>query len=193
VDKTLAFTLPVLAGTGRADLKTADQLFPLVYEQLRNLARKRMTDEKVGHTLQATALVHEVYLRLAGSDKVLWSDKTQFFFAAAEAMRRILIDYARARGQLKRGGGRRKMPLNVLDLASETQIPQILALDEAVLRLEDMSPTVAAVVRLRFYAGLSIDETAEPLGLSARTVKREWTYARARLARDLGEDSPRRR
>jgi len=167
--------------------KTANELFPLVYEQLRILARRRMEDEKAGHTLQPTALVHEVFLRLAGRKEALWSDKTQFFFAAAEAMRRILIDHARARGQLKRGGGRRRMPLNVLDLASEAQISQILALDEAILRLEEISPTVAAVVRLRFYAGLSIDETAEALGISARTVKREWTYARARLARELAD------
>ena len=173
--KITAIAGSVRAAARPADLKTAEDLFPLVYEQLRSLARKRMADERAGHTLQATALVHEVYLRLAGNEKARWSDKTQFFFAAAEAMRRILIDYARARGQLKRGGGRRKMPLNVLDLASEAQIPQILALDEAVLRLEEMSPTVAAVVRLRFYAGLSIDEPADALGLSPRTVKREWT------------------
>jgi len=166
--------------------KSAGELFPLVYEQLRHLARRRMSDEKNGHTLQATALVHEVYLRLSGG-QACWSDRTQFFFAAAEAMRRILIDHARSRGQLKRGGGRRRLPLNVLDLASEDQIPEILALDEALLRLEETSPTVAAVVCLRFYAGLSIDETAEALGISPRTVKREWTYARAKLARELGD------
>jgi len=151
------------------------------------LARRRLCGEKDGHTLQATALVHEVYLRLSGGS-ACWSDRTQFFFAAAEAMRRILIDHARSRGQLKRGGGRRRLPLNVLDLASEERIPEILALDEALLRLEQMSPTVAAVVRLRFFGGLSIDETAETLGISPRTVKREWTYAKARLARELRDD-----
>jgi RNA polymerase sigma factor (TIGR02999 family) len=167
--------------------QSASKLFPLVYEQLRNLARQRMADERDGHTLQATALVHEAYLRLAGRGPANWSSRTQFFFAAAEAMRRILIDHARARGQLKRGGGNARMPLNVLDLAADEQIPQILALDEAILRLEQSSPTVAAVVRLRFYAGLSVEETAEALGISARTVKREWTYARATLHRELGE------
>jgi RNA polymerase sigma factor (TIGR02999 family) len=167
--------------------QAANQLFPLVYEQLRNLARQRMHDERDGHTLDATALVHEVYLRMAAREQGNWSSRTQFFFAAAEAMRRILIDHARARGQLKRGGGKPRMPLNVLDLAAEDQIPQILALDEAILRLEQSSPTVAAVVRLRFYAGLSVEETAEALGISPRTVKREWTYARATLHRELGE------
>lgn len=169
-----------------ADDKTPGELFHLVYDQLRHLARRRMNDEKSGHTLQATALVHEAYLRIAGNGEARWSDKTQFFFAAAEAMRRILIDHARARGQLKRGGGRKRLPLNVVDLAAEEQIPQILALDEAVSRLEQLSPTVAAVVRLRFYAGLSVEETAETLGISPRTVKREWTYGRAILHRELG-------
>ena len=146
--------------------KTPGELFHQVYDQLRHLARRRMSDEKAGHTLQATALVHEAYLRIAGNGEARWSNKSQFFFAAAEAMRRILIDHARARGQIKRGGRRKRLPLNVLDLAAEEQIPQILALDEAILRLEEMSPTVAAVVRLRFYAGLSVEETADTLNAS---------------------------
>jgi len=167
---------------------TASKLFPLVYEQLRNLAHRRMNDEREGHTLEATALVHEVYLRMAARNRANWSGRSQFFLAAAEAMRRILIDHARARGQLKRGGGKVRMPLNVLDLAAEDQIPQILALDEAILRLEEMSPEVAAVVHLRFYAGLSVEETAAALGISPRTVKREWTYGRAILHRELGDN-----
>lgn len=171
----------------RSQCRTANELFPLVYDQLRHIARRRMSDEKVAHTLQPTALVHEVYLRLSANGEAIWSDKTQFFFAAAEAMRRILIDYARARGQTKRGGGRLRLSLNILDLAYEAQIPEILAVDEVLLRLEEMSPTVAAVVRLRFYAGLKVEETAAALGISERTVRREWTYARARLARELGD------
>ena len=137
----------------------AGKLFPLVYEHLKHLARQRMAEERAGHTLQATALVHEAYMRLAGGDgAAAWSGRSQFFFAAAEAMRRILIDHARAHGNLKRGGGRRRLPLNsVLDLAADEQFPEILALDDAVLRLEKVSDSAAAVVRLRFYAGLSIE------------------------------------
>jgi RNA polymerase sigma factor (TIGR02999 family) len=174
--------------------EAAQRLLPLVYEQLKQLARQRMSEERSGHTLQATALVHEAYVRLVGADSALpWADRSQFFFAAAEAMRRILIDHARARGTSKRGGkGRQRVPLsNVLDLAaaSEEQIPQILSLDEAVSRLQKLSESVAAVVRLRFYAGLSIEETAAAMGVSTRTVQREWTYARAWLARELACDA----
>jgi RNA polymerase sigma factor (TIGR02999 family) len=180
----------LLCGARDGDGRAAAELFPLVYAELRTLARGRMGDERAGHTLQATALVHEVYLKLMGPERAApWSDRRQFFFAAAEAMRQILIDHARARAGLKRGGGRKRVPLGVLDLATdEEQIPEILALDEAVSRLEQVSPDVAAVVRLRFYAGLSVEETAEALGVSPRTVKREWTYARARLFRELGYD-----
>jgi len=164
------------------------ELFSIVYEQLRGLARRRMAEERVDHTLQTTGLVHEAYLRLEAGGQIKWSSRGQFFVAAAEAMRRILIEHARARGKLKRGGGHRRVLLNVLDLAAEEQIPEILALDEALCRLEQISPEVAAVVRLRFYAGLSVDETAQALGVSPRTVKREWTYARAVLYRELDGD-----
>jgi RNA polymerase sigma factor (TIGR02999 family) len=180
----------LLSGAREGDPNAAAQLFPLVYAELRNLARQRMANERAGHTLQATALVHEVYLKLLGSDGGPWASRKQFFFAAAEAMRQILIDYARARGGLKRGGGRKRVPLGIIDIATDEQIPQILALDEAISRLEKVSPDVAAVVRLRFYAGLSVEETAEALGISPRTVKREWTYARATLFRELGQTDP---
>src|SRR4051794_2717344 len=158
------------------DSDSAAELFPLVYQQLRNLARQRMANERPGHTLQATALVHEAYLKLLGGKSSPWASQKQFFFAAAEAMRQILIDHARARAGLKRGGGRKRVPLSGLDLSSDEQIPEILALDETISRLEKVSPDVAAVVRLRFYAGLSVEETAAALGISPRTVKREWTY-----------------
>ena len=167
-------------------LSPAD-LFPRVYTELLSLARRRMADERAGHTLSPTALVHEVYLRLG--DRGRWSEPAQFFFAAAEAMRRILIDHARRRAVQKRGGGRGRVPLHsLLDLAdpdAEMKLEQILSLDEAISRLEKVSERVAAVVRLRFYAGLSIEETARTLGLTSRTVNREWTYARAWLAREL--------
>lgn len=159
----------------------AEELAPLVYEQLRAIAQQRIREERVGHTLQATALVHEAYLRLVGSWEAPWQARGQFYAAAAAAMRRILIDHARRRGSRKRGGGKSAVPLNVVDLAREHDPDQIAALDEAVTRLEQEDPRAAEVVKLRFFAGLSVDETAEVLGLSERTVMREWSFARARL------------
>jgi RNA polymerase sigma factor (TIGR02999 family) len=178
-------------GVAGENARPASELFALIYEQLRELARQRMASERVGHTLQATALVHEVYVRLVGGNTVPWVSQTQFYYAAAEAMRRILIDHARLRGGPKRGGDKRHVPLNnVLDLASEEHdASQILALDDAVSRLDQVSAIVAYVVRLRFYAGLTVEETARALGVSPRTVKREWTYGRAWLARDLGYEA----
>ena len=162
----------------------AADLLPLVYKQLRDLAKHRIKQEDPAHTLQATALVHEAYLRVAGSAG--FANRAHFFKAAAEAMRRILIDHARAKGAAKRGG-RRAVELTscILDLASVPDAGQILALDEAIERLEQESPQSAAVVRLRFYAGLTVDETAEALDVSPRAVNREWTYARAWLYRTL--------
>jgi RNA polymerase sigma factor (TIGR02999 family) len=171
------------------DAQAADQLLPLVYDQLRQLARRRMATEAVDHTLQATALVHQAYLRLVGGGRIDYAGRSHFFFAAAEAMRQILIDHARARAAGKRGGGRRRLPINnVLDLATdEARLPEILALDDALSRLQEQSPQTAAMVRLRFYAGLSVDETAQALGVSSRTVKRDWTFARAWLLRELND------
>jgi RNA polymerase sigma factor (TIGR02999 family) len=148
-----------------------------------------MAAERAEHTLEATALVHEAYVRLVGGEPIAWEGRQHFYLVAAEAMRRILIDHARARSGPRRGGDRRRVPLNnVLDLtaAADDNLPEILALDDAVSRLDKVSPTVAAVVRLRFYAGLSVEETADALQISPRTVKREWTYGRAWLARELG-------
>jgi RNA polymerase sigma factor (TIGR02999 family) len=179
----------------------ADALLPLVYAQLRELAKCRMADERSGHTLQPTALVHEAYMRLVGEHRVRWAGRTHFLHAAAEAMRCILIDHARGKQSLKRGGaGRspgvtdapppppaaRRVPLSVLEMVERHDPSEILDLDEAVCRLEQESPEVAAVVRLRFYAGLSIDETARALGVGAQSVKRDWAYARAWLFRQLG-------
>jgi RNA polymerase sigma factor (TIGR02999 family) len=162
-----------------------DDLLPLVYEELRELARCRMAEEKPNHTLQATALVHEAYLRLASGGEARFANRAHFFHAAAEAMRRILIERARRRGRVKHGGGRRPVPLNVLDFAVESDSEQILAFDEAIRRLEDERPLAAVALRLRFFGGLTVEETAEAMGTSPRTVNREWTFARAWLFRIL--------
>jgi RNA polymerase sigma factor (TIGR02999 family) len=175
----------LIGQAARGEACAAQELLPLVYGQLQELARCRMAGERSDHTLQATALVHEAYLRLVGNRDVPWSGKAEFFAAAAEAMRRILIDHARAWGGKKRSG-RRRAPLNVLDLAAPGQFEEILSLDDAVSRLEGVSTDLAAVVRLRFYAGLSVQETADALGVTPRTVERRWAGARAWLFRELG-------
>ncbi len=163
----------------------AEKLLPLVYEELRKLAAVRMHGERSDHTLQATALVHEAYARLAREPNPPWANRAHFFHATAEAMRRILIEHARARNGPKRGGDRKRLPVDVLDLAEESDSEQILALEEAIARLEGQDPGAAKVVRLRFYAGLSVEETAEALDTSPRSVKRDWAFARAFLLRHL--------
>ncbi|HUB24649.1 MAG TPA: ECF-type sigma factor [Tepidisphaeraceae bacterium] len=160
-------------------------LLPLVYDELRKLAAHRMNSERADHTLEATALVHEAYMRLVGDQDVQWANRAHFFAAAAEAMRRILIEHARAKQGPQRGGDRRKMPMDVLDLAIADDPEQIVALDEAICRLEEQDADAARVVRLRFYAGLSVEETAAAMNISDRTVKREWAFARAFLFRKL--------
>jgi RNA polymerase sigma factor (TIGR02999 family) len=164
-------------------------LFIQVYDALRDLARRRLGHERVGHTLTATALVHEVYVRVVGGDPDgKWAGEAHFFHAAAEAMRRILIEHARTRGRAKRGGTRRRLTLDVPDvlgMAEEDDPAVILGVDEAVTRLAEESPDLASMVRLRFYAGLSVEETARVLGVSARTVNRDWAYARAWLFKTL--------
>jgi len=175
------------SATGTQPAAHASELLPMVYDELRALARHRMAQEGAGHTLQATALVHEAYLRLGGG-AARFANRAHFFHAAAEAMRHILIEYARRRGALKRGGGMPRLPANVLELAAAPDSQQILALDDAIGRLEQEAPQAAAVVRLRFYAGLSVEETAQALNLSPRTVNREWTFARAWLFRVLEDD-----
>jgi RNA polymerase sigma factor (TIGR02999 family) len=164
----------------------AGDLLPLVYEQLHELARHRMAHEPNGHSLQPTALVHEVYLKLADGD-ARFANRGHFFHVAAEAMRQILIDHARSRGREKRGGATRKLPLSVLDLAALPEPQEILAFDDALARLKSEAPAAAEVVRLRFYAGASVEEAAEAMGVSPRTINREWTYARAWLFRVLKE------
>jgi RNA polymerase sigma factor (TIGR02999 family) len=177
----------LLQKAAEGNAKVLDALLPLVYQQLRQLAQLRMSQERPEHTLQATALVNEAYLRLVGNQNLAWANRAHFFHAAAEAMRRILIEHARARGRKKREGGqgRKKVPLGVIDLAAAGDSEEIVALDEAFQRLEKEEPGIAAVVRMRFYAGLSVEETAHALGTSIRTVNRDWAYARAWLWREL--------
>ena len=168
-----------------SDSLPGDALPQKVYEQLKAIARARMAGERSNHTLQATALVHEAYLRLNAPTPLDPSYRSQFFRAAAVAMRETLIDHARGVGRQKRGGGARRLNVDVLDLAAENDTDQILALDEALCRLQAVCPEAAEVVRLRFYAGLSIEETAEALASSTRSVNRLWSYARAWLWREL--------
>jgi RNA polymerase sigma factor (TIGR02999 family) len=177
----------LLDAASQGDPHAAAGLLPLVYDELRKLAHYRMSCEKSDHTLQSTALVHEAYLRLVGHGDVTWANRAHFFHAAAEAMRRILIDHARAKSGPQRGGDRAKLPLDVLDLAKAADPTQILALDEAMSRLESKDADAAQVVRLRFYAGLSVEEVAKAMNISPRTVKRDWSFARAFLLRALAD------
>lgn len=172
------------------DDSAANQLFPIVYNQLLALARSQMRMEGAGHTLQATALVHEAYLRLIGNDSLCWKTRAEFFRASANAMRRILIDHARRRGRVKRGGERQREPLDAIDLAMTCDPDDVVALDSAVTRLAEIDARAAHVVELRFYAGLSVSETAAALELSERTVKREWAFARAWLYQALEGQAP---
>jgi RNA polymerase sigma factor (TIGR02999 family) len=175
-----------------ADLRGADReealnkLFPAVYAALRTAARAHLRSERSDHTLQATALVHEAYLRLLGGAYPSWNDRQHFFRAAAEAMRRILVEHARARARVKRGGNPIRVELTDVDSAAVHDPVEILALDDAIRRLEEQDPAAADIVRLRFFTGLSVEETARMLDLSERTVKREWAFARAWLYGALG-------
>jgi len=170
---------------------STDRLLETVYNQLRKIAQQRLKDEKPGHTLQATALVHEAYLRLVGNNEGLqWASRGQFYVAAAQAMQRILVEHARRKHRLKRGGDRQPVAANVLDLALDENLEDVLAIQEAIERLESEDPRAAHVTRLRFYAGLTVEETAKAMQISQRTVMREWVYARAWLRDALGPKTP---
>ncbi|MBL8990574.1 MAG: sigma-70 family RNA polymerase sigma factor [Phycisphaerae bacterium] len=175
---------------GRAsggDRKATEELFPLVYDELRALAQRHMAAEREGHTLQATALVNEAYLRLVGSGDAGWESRGHFFGAAAQAIRRILTDHARSRGRLKRGGGARGVELDEAMLTTgEEGGVDLVALDEALRNLAAADAHKARVVELRFYAGLTVEQTAMALGVSQSTVARDWQFARAWLHRELG-------
>jgi RNA polymerase sigma factor (TIGR02999 family) len=178
----------ILRAVAAGEAADLGELFSVVHEELRGMAARRMAGERAAHTLQATALVNEAYLRLVGRGPVDWRCRGHFYAAAAEAMRRILVEHARARGRVKRGGGRRRLPVDVADLADRADPEEILAIDDAIRRLEEQDALAARVVRLRFFAGLDHAETAAALGVSERRVRREWSYARITLFRMLGGD-----
>ncbi len=179
----------ILNGPDQSARLRAAELLPIVYAQLRALAQQHMNGERSEHTLQATALVHEAYLRLIDDKATHWANRAHFYAAAAEAMRRILIDHARAKNAVKRGPGRRlSLHLGGLDLADEKSFADAVILDDAISRLEREDARAANVVRLRFFAGLSIDETAAVVGVSSPTVKRDWEFARAWLADALQDE-----
>lgn len=173
------------AGSSREEVLR--RLAPIVYDELRQLAAAHLRKERTGHTLQPTALVNEAYLRLVGAADTPWHSRGAFFGAAAQAMHRILIDHARKRLRQKRGGGAVAVSLSRVGPASWDEPERLLALDEALRRLMEVDARSAEVVRLRYFGGLSLGQTAEALGVSERTVKREWSFARAWLRRELGE------
>ncbi len=181
----------LMNAAAEGDKAAADRLLPMVYDQLRRAAEAQLAHEQSGHTLSATAMVHEAYLRLVGPRQVPWAGRAHFYAAAAEAMRRVLIDYARARNRLKRRPADAPTSDDLFglrstaDLTADANVDRILMLDEAIRRLEAEDPDVAQIVRLRFYAGLSGDETAAALGKSPATVDRDWAWARAWLFRQL--------
>jgi RNA polymerase sigma factor (TIGR02999 family) len=170
------------------DPHAAQELLPLVYEQLRHLAASRMTQQPPGHTLQATALVHEAWLRLAGSNQTSWENRAHFFSAAAEAMRRILVENARRKARLKRWGGQQRLDLEGLELADTTSDDKILLIDESLAQLQAEDPATARIVMLKFFAGLTHEEVAKALGVSERTIERDWAYARSWLYRAIQKE-----
>jgi len=179
----------LLADVGAGDESARTRLWAEVYDELRRMAHRQMGGERAGGTLQTTILVHEAYLRLTGDGDVAWNHSGHFFAAAAEAMRRICVDYARKRGSAKRGGQRRRVPLEeegpaVLDQDAD----EVLAVDEALGRLEQAAPRQAQVVKLRYFAGLTGEQIAAVVGVSPRTVDSDWRFARTWLFRELGGD-----
>jgi len=168
------------------DTAALDEIVRVLYDELRGLARSRLRMERSGHTLSATALVNEAYLKLATQDRIGAASRTQFMAVAANTIRRILVDYARTRKRLKRGGGETPIPLEEVEpFLSEGEADEILALDDAIARLAQRNPRAAEVVQQRFYGGLSIEEIAQLLGVTDRTVRRDWLVARAWLRKEV--------
>jgi RNA polymerase sigma factor (TIGR02999 family) len=187
----------ILSAIDQGDAHAAERLLPLVYDELRKLAAGMLARERPGQTLQATALVHEAYLRLvaspghrSGEEGPHWNSRGHFFAAAAEAMRRILFENARHKGRAKHGGGRQRLDLDAIDLAVEIPAEDFLALDEVLTRLAERDAQTARLVQLHCFAGLSIEQTAELLAISPRTAYRDWAFARAWLYREVRGSEP---
>ena len=179
----------LLEAVESGDPRAADELLPLVYDELRKLAAARMAALVPGQTLQPTALVHEAWLRLVGSGQQDWNGRGHFFAAASEAMRRILVERARQRGSLKRGGGLRRVDIEQVDVATDSADAVVLALDEALARYAQKDPQGAELIKLRFFVGLPNHEAASLLGLSERSAKRTWAYARAWLFTEMQKNA----
>ena len=181
-DGEITRAIAELAGGGRDGL---DRLLPLVYDELHRLARAQLRDERPDHTLGATALIHEAYLKLSGLDRIQWQNRSHFMAVAAQAMRRVLVNHANARGAQKRGGKHERLSLDDVMIVSDARGEDLIALDAALTRLAALDRRIARVVECRFFAGMTIEETAEALAIAPATVKRDWTLARAWLHREL--------
>lgn len=175
----------ILNAIEQGDARAIDELLPAVYLELRQLAARKLSHEQPGQTLQATALVHEAYIRLVGAEAQNWKSRSHFFAAAAEAMRRILIENARRKQRLKRGGGQQRVDFQEAELAIKEPSEDVIAIDEALTKLAEEDRMVAELVKLRYFAGLTIEQVAEVLGISRRTADRYWAYARAWLYREI--------
>lgn len=171
----------ILERVQHGDLKAAEELLPLVYEELRKLAAHKMSHEAAGHTLQPTALVHEAWLRLGGSEGAQFENRAHFFGAAAEAMRRILVERARRRQRIRHGGGMEKTDLEPIELAVEVEDEKVLAVNEALEELQAEDPVQAQIVKMKFFMGMQYEEIAASLGVSEKSVQRHWAYAKAWL------------
>ncbi len=184
----------ILEAIEHGDVRAVDELLPIVYQELRRLAAQRLSHESPGQTLQPTALVHEAYIRLIGVENYNWDSRAHFFSAAAEAMRRILIDRARHKQRLKHGGGRQRFDLDEANLASEATATNLIALDEALTKLTNEDGVKADLVKLRYFAGLTVEQAGEILGISRATADRYWAYARAWLYHEItkGDETARR-
>ncbi len=178
----------ILNAIEQGDAKATDELLPLVYEELRLLAAQKLSHEPPGQTLQATALVHEAYIRLVGDEPQSWNSRGHFFAAAAEAMRRILVENARRKGSERHGGDRDRIPLDAGDIEVTIPSDQIVALSDALDTLEREDREVAQLVKLRYFVGLTLDEAAEVLQISSRTAYRHWAYAKARMHEELTDN-----